>query len=79
MATGIKEGVAVGAYSNIACFNPSGAAAWYRLMLEDIEEALLIEKEIAVFLKPVYSLLRKQDIQIRRWTNYWHLPADGAR
>lgn len=49
LATGIREGVAAGAYSNIACFNPFGAAAWYRLMLEDIEEALLIEKEIAVF------------------------------
>lgn len=49
LATGIKEGVATGSYSNMACFNPFGAAAWYRLMLENIEEALWIEKEITVF------------------------------
>ena len=49
LATGIKEGVAAGSYSNIACFNPIGAVAWYRLMLEDIEEACVIEQSIAAF------------------------------
>ena len=49
LATGIKEGVAAGSYSNIACFNPIGAVAWYRLMLADIEEACRIEQSIAAF------------------------------
>lgn len=49
LATGMKRGVAVGSYSNIACFNPAGAVAWYRLMLEDIDEACAIEQLITVF------------------------------
>lgn len=49
LATGIKEGVAAGSYSNIACFNPIGAVAWYRLMLADIEEACVVEQSIAAF------------------------------
>lgn len=49
LATGIKEGVAAGSYSNMACFNPVGAVAWYNLMLEDIAEALMVEKRIADF------------------------------
>ena len=51
LATGIKEGVAAGSYSNIACFNPVGAVAWYHLMQEDIQEALVVEKKIAAFFK----------------------------
>ncbi len=59
LATGIREGIAAGSYSNVACFNPFGAAAWYRLMLEDINEALLIEKEIAVFFETCISPFSK--------------------
>ena len=49
LATGIKEGLSAGSYSNIACFNPAGAVAWYNMMMEDIDEALIIEKSIAAF------------------------------
>lgn len=49
LASGIKAGVASGSYSNIACFNPIGAMAWYQLMQQNIEEALEIEKRITDF------------------------------
>jgi dihydrodipicolinate synthase/N-acetylneuraminate lyase len=49
LATGIKERVAAGSYSNIACLNPLGAVAWYHLMQENIQEALVVEKRIADF------------------------------
>lgn len=49
LATGIKEKVAQGSYSNIACFSPFGAVRWYQLMSADIEEALRIEEKITVF------------------------------
>lgn len=49
LASGINAGVASGSYSNIACFNPVGAMAWYRLMEEDMDEALQIERQIAFF------------------------------
>jgi 4-hydroxy-tetrahydrodipicolinate synthase len=49
LATGVKEGVGAGAYSNIACLQPEGAQRWYVLMGEDLEEALRIEKKIAAF------------------------------
>jgi len=51
LATGIKQQVAHGSYSNMACFNPFGAVRWYQLMLEDIEEALYIEEKIMLFLE----------------------------
>ena len=51
LASGMKAGIAKGSYSNIACLNPAGAAAWYRLMKEDIDEALVIENRIAAFFK----------------------------
>lgn len=51
LASGIKAGIAKGSYSNIACLNPAGAVAWYRLMQEDMDEALLIENRIAAFFK----------------------------
>lgn len=49
LATGMKAKVGVGAYSNIACLHPRGAQQWYELMLEDVEEALKIEKKILAF------------------------------
>lgn len=45
----MKAGIAKGYYSNIACLNPVGAVAWYRLMQEDIAEALTIENRILAF------------------------------
>jgi dihydrodipicolinate synthase/N-acetylneuraminate lyase len=49
LASGFKAGIAKGSYSNIACLNPVGAVAWYRLMQEDIAEALVIENRILAF------------------------------
>lgn len=51
LATGIKQKVADGSYSNIACFNPWGAVRWYQLMFEDIDEAVRVEEKIILFLK----------------------------
>lgn len=49
LATGFREKVASGSYSNMACFNPAGAAAWYRVIREDPDEALTIEMLIGRF------------------------------
>ena len=49
LATGMQEGVGVGAYSNVACLSPKGAQRWYHLMQEDIAEALQIEQQINTF------------------------------
>ena len=49
LATGVKEKVGAGAYSNVACLSPAGAQQWYGLMQQDIAEALKIEKRILAF------------------------------
>jgi dihydrodipicolinate synthase/N-acetylneuraminate lyase len=49
LATGIKEKVAAGAYSNVACLSPRGSQCWWELMSTDLEEALAIEKRILSF------------------------------
>ena len=49
LATGFKENVAAGSYSNIACLSPRGSKEWYDLMSKDITEALQIEKRILQF------------------------------
>lgn len=51
LATGIKEKVASGAYSNVACLSPKGSQCWWELMSTDLEEALAIEKRILSFLE----------------------------
>lgn len=51
LATGIKEGVASGSYSNIACLNPYGAVRWYTMMLDNLNDALKIEKCVSEFFK----------------------------
>ncbi|GAA4464544.1 dihydrodipicolinate synthase family protein [Nibrella saemangeumensis] len=59
LATGIKEGVGVGAYSNVACLNPLAAQQWYQMMREDLDEALRLERRIGAFFEqcilPYYS------------------------
>ena len=50
LATGIKEGVAAGSFSNVACLSPGGAQAWTALMQEDIDAALEIEGRICGFM-----------------------------
>src|SRR5690606_20748015 len=49
LATGIKEGVAHGAYSNMACLNPNATRRWYDTIRTDIHEGLRIEERINTF------------------------------
>lgn len=49
LATGVKEGVASGAYSNIACLSPRGAQSWWTLIQTDISAALEIQEIILKF------------------------------
>jgi len=50
LATGIGEGVASGAFSNVACLNPSGAQRWTRMMSTDLPLALEIESRLRAYL-----------------------------
>jgi dihydrodipicolinate synthase/N-acetylneuraminate lyase len=50
LATGISRGLAVGAYSNVACLNPRGAKRWNELMVTDLSAALALEERINRFL-----------------------------
>lgn len=50
LATGMKEGVAAGAFSNVACLSPRGAQRWTNLMKQDIEAALETERRICRFM-----------------------------
>jgi dihydrodipicolinate synthase/N-acetylneuraminate lyase len=50
LATGIAEGVAAGAFSNVACLSPAGAQRWTDGMRTDTGEALALEAKIRAFL-----------------------------
>lgn len=50
LATGVRHGVAAGAFSNVACLSPSGAQRWTEMMLTDIEAALDIERRLCRFM-----------------------------
>jgi len=50
LATGMKKGVAAGAFSNVACLSPRGAQAWTELMHTDIDAAVEIEGRICAFM-----------------------------
>ena len=50
LATGYARGAA-GSYSNVACLQPRGAAAWYRVMQRDLASALEIEGRIVRFIE----------------------------
>lgn len=50
LATGVKEGVAAGAFSNVACLSPAGAQSWTDLMGTDLKAALEIESRIKGFI-----------------------------
>jgi 4-hydroxy-tetrahydrodipicolinate synthase len=49
LATGIREKVASGAYSNVACLSPRGSQAWWQLMQTDPDKALQIQDNILEF------------------------------
>lgn len=50
LATGVKEGVAAGSFSNVACLSPRGAQRWTQMINEDIAAALEIEQRICRFM-----------------------------
>lgn len=50
LATGMRHGVAAGAFSNVACLSPAGAQAWTDRMATDIEGALELERRICRFM-----------------------------
>lgn len=49
LATGMREGVAVGAFSNVACINPAAAQRWTDSMARDLAGALELEGRINRF------------------------------
>jgi dihydrodipicolinate synthase/N-acetylneuraminate lyase len=49
LATGYARG-AVGAYSNVACLSPAGAARWYAQITMDLPAALVFEERLRGFL-----------------------------
>ncbi len=50
LATGTKEGVAAGSFSNVACLSPRGAQKWTASMRSDIDAALDLERRICAFM-----------------------------
>lgn len=49
LATGIREKVASGAYSNVACLSPKGSQTWWQLMQTDPDKALQVQANILQF------------------------------
>ncbi|MBS1601598.1 MAG: dihydrodipicolinate synthase family protein [Bacteroidetes bacterium] len=49
LATGVRERVASGAYSNVACLSPRGSQAWWQLILADPDKALGMQERILQF------------------------------
>ncbi|HSC37639.1 MAG TPA: dihydrodipicolinate synthase family protein [Chitinophagaceae bacterium] len=49
LASGFKEKVGAGAYSNVACINPAAAQRWWQLMQTDIDAAIDLEKRMNAF------------------------------
>jgi dihydrodipicolinate synthase/N-acetylneuraminate lyase len=50
LATGVKERVAAGAFSNVACLSPSGAQRWTDRMPDGIDACLDVERRIRGFI-----------------------------
>lgn len=51
LATGVKNEIASGAYSNVACINPKAAQKWWEQMQNDIDAAINLEQRILQFFK----------------------------
>jgi len=60
LATGVKNQIASGAYSNVACINPVAAQKWWALMHTDLDEALRIEANILQFFKECIAPLQQR-------------------
>ena len=50
LATGMREGVAAGAFSNVACLSPAGAQRWTASMATDLAGALELETRLCAFM-----------------------------
>ena len=50
LATGMREGVAAGAFSNVACLSPAGAQRWTDSMATDLAGALELETRLCAFM-----------------------------
>lgn len=59
LASGVKAGIASGAYSNVACINPSAAQQLWALIQTDLDEALRIEKNILKFFETCIAPYQK--------------------
>ncbi|MFG2053429.1 dihydrodipicolinate synthase family protein [Micromonospora sp. NPDC048930] len=59
LATGLRHGAA-GSYSNVAALSPAGAVAWQRMMVEDPEGGLDVERRIQSFLADHVDPLARQ-------------------
>lgn len=59
LASGVKNKIASGAYSNVACINPKAAQKWWEMHV-DIDEALRIEKNILQFFKECIAPYQQQ-------------------
>jgi len=59
LASGVELGAA-GAYSNVACLSPAGAAAWYETMMTDPGRAGDLERRINAFLEEHILSLRRE-------------------
>lgn len=60
LATGVSEGVASGAYSNIACLSPRGSQRWWNLMLTNISAGLEIQERILKFFDECISPFKEK-------------------
>jgi len=60
LASGVKAGIASGAYSNVACINPLAAQKLWSLMQTDMDEALRIEQNILQFFETCIAPYQKQ-------------------
>lgn len=50
LATGMREGVAAGAFSNVACLSPGGAQRWTDAMATDPDGCLDLERRLRAFI-----------------------------
>jgi 4-hydroxy-tetrahydrodipicolinate synthase len=60
LASGVKNGIGSGAYSNVACINPKAAQSWWAMMQTDIDQALKIQDDILAFFKQCVMPLAQQ-------------------
>ncbi|ACI58031.1 dihydrodipicolinate synthetase (plasmid) [Rhizobium leguminosarum bv. trifolii WSM2304] len=60
LATGIKQGIAAGSFSNVACLSPRGAQLWTLSIRSDLDAALELERRICEFMDAHIVPFRQQ-------------------